>query len=115
MMGSWKVGAQLSTSHTSPDSLDPLWMLETVRFVQQTIDLDLLILGFREAPATFREFCGLVDAVNGVLQRLAKSEVEKRKSQPTVKLSPRLSFTCGVGKRLDAVVSGQILGASRLC
>jgi hypothetical protein len=59
MMGSWKVGAQLSTSHTSPDSLDPLGMLETVRSVQQTIDLDLLILGFREAPATFREFCGL--------------------------------------------------------
>jgi hypothetical protein len=59
MMGSWKVGAQLSTSHTSPDSLDPLGMLETVRSVQQAIDLDLLILGFREAPATFREFCGL--------------------------------------------------------
>jgi hypothetical protein len=59
MMGSWKVGAQLSTSHSSPDSLDPLGMLETVRSVQEAIDLDLLILGFREAPATFREFCGL--------------------------------------------------------
>jgi hypothetical protein len=58
-MGSWKVGAQLSTSHSSPDSLDPLGMLETVRSVQEAIDLDLLILGFREAPATFREFCGL--------------------------------------------------------
>ena len=58
-MGSWKVGAQLSTSHSSPDSLDPLGMLETVRSVQEAIDLDLLILGFREAPATFGEFCGL--------------------------------------------------------
>jgi hypothetical protein len=59
MMGSWKVGAQLSTSHSSPDSLDPLGMLETVRSVQEAINLDFLILGFREAPATFREFCGL--------------------------------------------------------
>jgi hypothetical protein len=59
MMGSWKVGAQLSTSHSSSDSLDPLGMLETVRSVQEAIDLDLLILGFREAPATFGEFCGL--------------------------------------------------------
>jgi hypothetical protein len=58
MMGSWKVGAQLSTSHSSPDSLDPLTMLEAVRRVQEAIDLDHLIVGFREAPATFREFCG---------------------------------------------------------
>ena len=57
-MGSWKVGAQLSTSHSSPDSLDPLRMLETVRRVQEAIELDLLIVGFREAPEIFREFCG---------------------------------------------------------
>jgi hypothetical protein len=33
-------------------------MLETVRRVQEAIDLDLLIVGFREAPEAFREFCG---------------------------------------------------------
>jgi hypothetical protein len=33
-------------------------MLETVRRVQETIDLDLLIVGFHEAPEIFREFCG---------------------------------------------------------
>jgi hypothetical protein len=58
MMSSWKVGAQLSTSHSSPDSLDPLRMLEAVRRVQEAIDLDLLIVGFREAPEVFLEFCG---------------------------------------------------------
>ena len=58
MIGSWKLAAQLSTSHSSRDSLDPLRMLETVRRVQEAIDLDLLIVGFREAPEIFREFCG---------------------------------------------------------
>jgi hypothetical protein len=33
-------------------------MLETVRHVQEAIDLDLLIVGIREAPEIFREFCG---------------------------------------------------------
>ena len=33
-------------------------MLETVRRVQDAIDLDLLIIGFRESPEIFREFCG---------------------------------------------------------
>ena len=58
MIGSWKLAAQLSTSHSSRGSLDPLGMLETVRRVQETIDLDLLIVGFLEAPEIFREFCG---------------------------------------------------------
>ena len=58
MIGSWKLAAQLSTSHSSRDSFDPLGMLETVRRVQEEIDLDLLIVGFREAPDVFREFCG---------------------------------------------------------
>jgi hypothetical protein len=53
-----KVGAQLSTSHSSGGSLDPLSMLETVRRVQGAIDVDLLIVGFREAPEIFREFSG---------------------------------------------------------
>jgi hypothetical protein len=58
MIGSWKLAAQLSTSRSSCDSLGPLGMLETVRRVQEAIDLDLLIIGFREAPEVFREFCG---------------------------------------------------------
>jgi hypothetical protein len=58
MIGSWKVGAQLSTSHSCRNSLDPLGMLETVRHVREAIDLDLLVVGFRESPEIFREFCG---------------------------------------------------------
>jgi hypothetical protein len=58
MIDSWKIGAQLSTSHSFRDSLDPLSMVETVRRVQEEIDLDLLIVGFREAPGVFRKFCG---------------------------------------------------------
>ena len=58
MIGSWKIGAQLSTSHSFRDLLDPLSMVETVRRVQEEIDLDLLIVGFREAPEVFRKFCG---------------------------------------------------------
>jgi hypothetical protein len=58
MIGSWKIGAQLSTSHSFRDSLDPHGIVETVRRVQEEIDLDLLIVGFREAPEVFRQFCG---------------------------------------------------------
>jgi hypothetical protein len=58
MIGSWRLGAQLSTSHSSRDSLEPVRVLETVRRVLGVIDLDLLIVGFREAPGIFREFCG---------------------------------------------------------
>jgi hypothetical protein len=58
MIGRWKLGAQLSTSHSCRGSLDPFRMLETVRRVQDAIDLDLLIVGFRESPEIFREFCG---------------------------------------------------------
>jgi hypothetical protein len=58
MIGPWKLGAQLSTSHSSRGSLDPFTTLETVRRVQDAIDLDFLIVGFREAPEIFREFWG---------------------------------------------------------
>ena len=58
MIGSWKIGAQLSTSHSFRDLLDPLGMVEMVRRVQEEIDLDLLIVGFREAPQVFQKFCG---------------------------------------------------------
>ncbi len=33
-------------------------MLETVRRVREAIDLDCLVVGFREAPEVFRRFCG---------------------------------------------------------
>ena len=33
-------------------------MVEMVRRVQEEIDLDLLIVGFREAPQVFQKFCG---------------------------------------------------------
>ena len=58
MTESWKIGAQLSTSHSSPAALDPSRMLETVRRVCEAINLDLLVVGFREAPEVFRRFCG---------------------------------------------------------
>jgi hypothetical protein len=58
MTGNWKIGAQLSTSHSSPAALDPAHTLETVRCVQEMINLDLLAVGFREAPEVFRQFCG---------------------------------------------------------
>lgn len=58
MTGNWKIGAQLSTSHSSPSTLDPSRMLETVRRVRGAIDLDCLVVGFREAPEVFRRFCG---------------------------------------------------------
>jgi hypothetical protein len=58
MLGPWKIGAQLSTSHSSPGSLDVRRMLEKVRRVLGAIELDLLIVGFREAPEVFRQLCG---------------------------------------------------------
>jgi hypothetical protein len=67
MIGSWKLAAQLSTSHSSRESLDPLGMLEAVRRVQEAIELDLLILGFREAPEIFRRFCGSNRPVNDTM------------------------------------------------
>ena len=54
MIGSWKIGAQLSTSHSFRASADPLGMVDTVGRVQEEIDLDFLIVGFREAPGVFR-------------------------------------------------------------
>jgi hypothetical protein len=57
MIGPWTIGAQLSTSHSSPAALDEQRMLDSVRRVLETLDLDLLIVGFREAPEVFRRFC----------------------------------------------------------
>jgi hypothetical protein len=66
MIGSWTIGAQLSTSHSSPAALDGHRMLHCVRRVLEVFDLDLLIIGFREAPEVFRTFCGLNRPVDSV-------------------------------------------------
>jgi hypothetical protein len=58
MIGSWTLAAQLSTSHSSRDLLDVDAMRETVVRMKEAIDLDCLVVGFREAPEVFREFCG---------------------------------------------------------
>jgi hypothetical protein len=57
MIGPWTIGAQLSTSHSSPAALDEHSMLHCVRRVLEVVDLDLLIIGFRESPEVFRNFC----------------------------------------------------------
>jgi hypothetical protein len=57
MIGPWTIGAQLSTSHSSLAALDEQRMFDTVRRVREALDLDLLIIGFREAPEVFRRFC----------------------------------------------------------
>ena len=57
MIGSWTIGAQLSTSHSSLAALDEQRTLNGVRRVLEALDLDLLIIGFREAPEVFRRFC----------------------------------------------------------
>jgi hypothetical protein len=75
--GTWTVGAQVSTSHSSAAALDPLEMLETVKGVQEAIDLDLLVVGFREAPEVFRLFCGRWRPVGEVfLWNSALSDIE---------------------------------------
>lgn len=58
MTTNWKIGAQLSTSHSSPSALEPSRMLETVRLVREAIGLDCLVVGFRELPEVFDQFCG---------------------------------------------------------
>jgi hypothetical protein len=66
MIGPWTIGAQLSTSHSSPAALDEQLMLDCVRRVLEALDLDLLIVGFREAPEVFCRFCGLNRPVDNV-------------------------------------------------
>jgi hypothetical protein len=66
MIGSWTIGAQLSTSHLSLAALDEQRMLDGVRDVLEAIELDLLIIGFREAPEVFRRFCAADRPVENV-------------------------------------------------
>ena len=58
MTESWKIGAQLSTSHSSAAALDPPRMRQVVEQVLEAIDLDCLIVGFRELAEAFPLFCG---------------------------------------------------------
>jgi len=58
MMRKWTVGAQLSTSHSSRDALGLGRAFEAAERVRREIELDLLIVGSREAPEIFRGMCG---------------------------------------------------------
>ena len=58
MTESWKIGAQLSTSHSSAAALDPPRMRQVVEQVLEAIDLDCLMVGFRESAEAFPLFCG---------------------------------------------------------
>ena len=85
MLGSWKIGAQLSTSHSSRIALDPSEMLETVHRAREAIGLDLLIVGFREAPEAFREFCGKSRPIDEVyLWYSALSDIEEMEDSDLV-------------------------------
>jgi hypothetical protein len=57
MRGKWTIGAQLSTSHSLPDALGLDRALEAVERVSRVIELDLLVVGSREAPEIFRGMC----------------------------------------------------------
>ena len=50
MIGSWKIGAQPRRPILCGGSPRSAEISETVRRVQDAIDLDLLIVGFRETP-----------------------------------------------------------------
>src|SRR5262245_43753177 len=54
----WMIGAQLSTSHSSPEALSLDGMLAVVERVRAAIPLDVLVLGSREIPAIFEGLCG---------------------------------------------------------
>ena len=54
----WTIGAQLSTSHSSPEALRLGDMLDVVRRVSAAIRLDLLVVGSREMPEIFRAMTG---------------------------------------------------------
>ena len=85
MLASWKIGAQLSTSHSSRVAIDPARMLEIVQRAQEAVGLDLLIVGFREAPEVFRKFCDQGRPVDEVyLWYSALSDIEKMEDSDLV-------------------------------
>lgn len=57
-MRNWTIGAQLSTSHSSAGALQLENMLKALQRVRSVVELDLLVLGFREAPEIYRHFTG---------------------------------------------------------
>jgi hypothetical protein len=57
MSENWIIGAQVSTSHSSLDSLTLDAVLAKVERVRSAIDLDVLVIGARESPEIFRGFC----------------------------------------------------------
>jgi hypothetical protein len=66
MIGSWTIGAQLSTSHSSLAALDEQRVLDSVRRAVEALDLDLLIVGFRESPDVFRRLCAANRPVDNI-------------------------------------------------
>ena len=57
MRPSWRIGAQLSTSHSSSSELSSERVIDVVERARSIIDLDILIVGAHENPAMFRAMC----------------------------------------------------------
>src|SRR6516162_3549628 len=53
MSKAWIIGAQLSTTHSSPDRLGVDHVLSVIARVKAALDLDILIVGAREIPEIF--------------------------------------------------------------
>ena len=58
MAGKWTIGAQLSTSHSRPEALSLDRVITVVDGVRSAIELNILVLGAREAPEIFDFMCG---------------------------------------------------------
>lgn len=58
MAQKWTIGAQLSTSHSQPEALSLERAIKAVNGVRSAIELNILVLGAREAPEIFDFMCG---------------------------------------------------------
>jgi hypothetical protein len=67
MSEKWIIGAQVSTSHSSLDTLTLDTVLATVERVRSAIDLDILVIGARESPEIFRGLCAPGRSVDEVV------------------------------------------------
>jgi hypothetical protein len=105
MIGPWTIGAQLSTSHSTPAALDEQRMLDCLRRVLEAVNLDLLIVGFRESPDVFRRFCAPHRPVDNVyLWFSALSDINGMTEDDLVvnwrgDAQPRLGRLGGEGRR----------------
>lgn len=54
MTKAWTIGAQLSTSHSSPDALTLDGMMAVVERAKAIVDLQILVVGAHEIPEIFR-------------------------------------------------------------